>query len=338
MEVILSANEKGGACKTANTLLLATCLKVLGYRVLVMDLDPTGNFSQASLPVIPNTVLYDVLNFTVDPTEAICHADICDILPTKRDDSPAITPASVAAKGFPRKPKNRKSLNALFASYFGQPDWEKLVRSLCDCFPDDYDFILLDSPPSDGPIITNCICAADSVLIPCEPSASSVDGLKYFITSAIDANANAELDGLVFSKYDESSETRREYAEKITRLANDEGIRIYKTKIRNSPSVQTAMNNSRSILDYMYRGNGASDAMNFTLEFLRYRELEPKKAYPGVFQDENGEWIFRKNGDKFYVKDEASGQSRTERFRQNMLSDPAFTAEIGKTVFFSTEI
>jgi hypothetical protein len=100
LEVILSANEKGGSCKTADALLLTTCLNALGYRVLVLDLDPSGNFSQAALPVIPNTVLYDVLNFTIAPEDAVHHGPICDIIPTKRDNTPAVTPATIASKGF----------------------------------------------------------------------------------------------------------------------------------------------------------------------------------------------------------------------------------------------
>lgn len=335
MEVILSANEKGGCCKTANALLLSTCLTALGYRVLVLDLDPSGNFSQAALPAIPNTVLYDVLTFQVAPEDAVFHGPLCDIIPTKRDNSRNLTPSSVVANGFPRNvPKDRKSLSSFFATLYGQKDWEYMVKALTDVYRDHYDFIVLDSPPSDGPIITNCIYAADSILIPCEPNISSIDGLKYFITSALDTNTEAQLDGLVLSNYTEDSQPSRKCTQAIMDMAKDTGLRVYKTKIRHSAAIEAAMNESRSILEYVSRGNGASDAMNFALEFLANRGLSPKVNYPGVFKDETGAYIFRKNGDKYFCRDPKTGEVQKKVFRTDMLMNAEFMEQIGKTVFF----
>ena len=79
--------------------------------------------------------------------------------------------------------------------------------------------------------------------------------------------------------------------------------------------------------------------MNFTLEFLRKRGMQPMVQYPGVMRDEKGEWIFRKNGTEYYTFTVQDGQAIPEkkRFRQNLLEDPAWVAEIGKTVFFDRD-
>lgn len=340
MEVVLSANEKGGCAKTATVLLLGNCLSALGYRVLVVDMDPSGNLSQAALKVIPDKVLYDVLSLTEGVYETIVKSDAFDILPTKKDNTQATTPASIAKTGFPtRVPKNRKSLNQFFASLQGNPHWEVYLASLLHTtgLEEHYDFILLDSPPSDGPIITNCIHACNTVIIPCVPSRASLDGLKMFVTSVLDTNPKAQLDGLVLSMFKENDrKTRKESLQIILDLAQSENMYIYNTRIRDSSAVETSMNDSRPILDYMNMGNGAEDAMNFALEFLHRRGLNPKKQMPGMLLDENGMYVFRKNGSKFYSPDihpDGSVHINELSFHRDLCEDSAWLETVGRTAF-----
>lgn len=297
MEVVLIANEKGGTAKTTTTVCLANCLTALGYRVLAVDTDPSGNLSAWTLPEFPKKVLYDVLRGECPVQDAIVHTDFGDILPTVKDLAPV--PDAIAPGIFPMQ-AGRKSLGDLFTSAVGKRFSEYILNSLIhnpqNALEEAYDFVLIDSAPADNLLVTNAIVAADSVIIPCEPTSASIDGLTMFVRSIQEAQkcyqTDVHLDGLVFAKFNDAWKARKEQITSIQEMARASHLRLYNTRFRLSASVESSMNNCRPILEYMFQGWGATDAMNFTLEFLASRGMQPKKAFPGVEQDENGTLIF----------------------------------------------
>jgi len=347
MEVILIANEKGGTAKTATALSLANCLTALGYRVLGVDLDPSGNFSAAALPEFPDKVLYDVLN-GYPLTEAIVHTDICDVLPTIKDLDEALDMGGdeeLEIADIITQMKERKSLTQLASSWVGKRNAEMLLYSLFWShkykLDETYDFIIMDTAPSDSILLTMAIVAANSVIVPCEPTSASVDGLHMFVASIHATRrcfrTNVKIDGILFTKYTEDWSTRRRRIEDIQKLAKRTELDIYNTKYRMSASVETSMNDCQPILNYIYKGTGASDAMNLTLEFLAKRGLEPKISFPGVFRDETGKLIYRKNGDKYFLvnQSEQGCLAQEKIFRQDYLSEAQWQERLGKTVFTS---
>lgn len=297
MEIILVANEKGGTAKSTTCLCLANCLTALGYRVLTVDTDPSGNLSAAALPDFPQNVLYDVFKGNCDIEAAIYKTSFGDILPTVKDLAPSKPKKSFIVP-------DRKSLSEIFDGLNGVENAEQFIRLLLreSGLEHTYDFVIIDSAPAANLLIVNAIVAADSVIIPCEPNISSVDGLNMFLASVDLAreqyNTDIQVDGLVFTRCTEKWKTRREHIEGIRTLAETKGLYLYSTKFRDSSAIETSMNECRPILDYIGIGNGATDAMNFTLEFLAKRSLAPKAEFPGIVQDESGNWIFRKNSDK----------------------------------------
>lgn len=336
-EILLIANEKGGTAKTTTALCLANCLTALGYKVLAVDMDPSGNLSAAALPDFPKNVLFDVFNGTVAPEQAIVSTDICDVLPTVKDMN-----ENSEADPFGG---NRKSLGDFFSSKIGSRGAERylslLLRSpaFAPVFAV-YDFIIIDSCPSDNLIITNCILAADRIIIPCEPTQASLDGLTMFRRSLNATNAsyggNAVIDAMLLSRCSTEWRTRRDVLDTIRCSTLQNAIPVYRTRIRMSASIETSMNECQPILNYIYQGSGASDAMNFTLEFLDRRGLTPQTKYPGVVRDEVGDLIFRKNGDKYYSYsiDGATAVVEKKSFRMSLLEDASWAESIGKTVFF----
>lgn len=343
-EFILIGNEKGGTAKTTTVICLANALTVLGYKVLVVDLDPSGNFSDAVLPDFPALVLYDVMQGRCHLKDAIVHTDICDVLPTVKDLAPEAESPFVAA-GMPE----RKSLGDLFASWVGRRGAERCIYNLFhnpnyEPIFHEYDFVLMDSQPSDSLIITNAIVAANSILFPCEPVSGAMDGLTKFrrsiqLTQA-SYGATAAIDGLVFTKYKEDWNTRKGMIEQIQASAEAEKTFVYKTRFRVSPSIETAMNECQPILSpkYLYMGWGAYDAMNFALEFLARRGLPPRCDYPGVIRDEYGKTVFRRKGDYYWQITQQSDthiQMQTEKFREHEVLERK--EQIGKTLFFQPE-
>lgn len=283
MEVVLVANEKGGVGKTTTSLCLANCLTALGYRVLIADMDPSANLSCAALPQNPSVSLYDVFDGRITLPEVIVHTEIADIAPSIKD-VPNLDDDFTA-------PVNSKSLTQIANRWIGVRGAEYMLaaalrKSKRYNLEDYYDFVILDSPPSDNILITNCIVAADAVIVPCDLSASSVNGLQMFLGSIANANAyyntNVSFDGMLQVKYSEETKPERAMAKAIEQLCSDHNIRCYQTKIRDSSNMKDAMDNCRPILDYVSNGNGATDSMNMTLEFLRIRNMEPLTQFPGV--------------------------------------------------------
>lgn len=350
-EFVLVANEKGGTAKTATVLLLANCLTRMGYRVCAVDMDPSGNLSAAALPEAPRYVLFDIFNGKCESPETVVKTEICDIIPTQK----TALDKSKPMRSFGRnKIEMSKSLGGWFDSMIAAvPNHDflwQLLRHFDAKFYSGYDFVLIDSSPSDNLPITNCIMAADTILIPCEPVANAVNGLDMFrdtLKMVNDAHANpakygkepAVIDGIILSRYSETSATRRDIMDIIQRYASHEDLFCYRTPVRISPSIEASMNECRPLLDYMYRGHGATDAINFTLEFLARRGLKPRTLIPGTFTDENGNLVFRKKGDAYYTLrvSPIDGSVTVDKdcfFRPELLDDPEWVGQIGKKYFF----
>lgn len=301
MEIVLIANEKGGVGKTATAITLANALVGLGYRVLAVDFDPSGNLSLATMHEDPTWVLYDALTGACPLKNAIYHTDICDVLPTIRDLELDVAPAET----FLLQSRNSKSLSEIANRLTGRPGGEVILRSLLRNKEADlasqYDFVIIDSAPSDNILITNAIVAADSILIPCEPSQSGLDGVFMFISSVTTANrsyvnAHAQIDGIVLTKYTEDGSNYLESVEAIRNTAKKRDIYLYSTKMRHSNNVSHAMGHCRPILSYLNNvlgcGHGPVDALNLALEFLAARGLEPRVEFPGVQKNDRGELVY----------------------------------------------
>lgn len=337
MEIVLLANEKGGVGKTSTVLLMGNCLTALGYRVLITDTDPSGNLSAAALEGFPEHVLYDIFTGACELHEAIYETPFGDILPTSKD----LAPSNNTKKSFVIH--NRKNLGELFASLYGKENTEQFLSILLrdPLLANNYDFSIIDSAPAANLLITNALVAADSVIVPIEPSSASIDGFLMFLESIKEASARykteIKVDGLLFTKFTDKRKTRREQTDSIVFCAKNRNLYVYRNKFRDASSIETSMNNCKPILDYInYQDSGVYDSMNFTLEFLAKRGLEPKKAYPGVLKDETGSWIFRKNGNKYFTYSMENGKARilTMRLKKGDLENEEFMSAIGKTVFF----
>lgn len=304
MEAVLIANEKGGTGKTATAVCLANALVNLGYRVCAVDFDPSGNLSAGALPDFPEYVLYDVFTGACTLDDAIYHTEICDIIPTIKELELDVGPADAFLLGT----KDSKSLSRLAERLIGRAGAEQalssLLRSHKHGLADRYDFIIVDSAPSDNILVTNAIVAADSVLIPCEPSADSLDGVWKFMSSMLAASRNyvgahAKIDGIVLAKCSEEYGSYRSSIQDIRNAAEARELYLYNTRMRMSANVPDAMRNCRPIMSYLHTpGNAAVDALNLALEFLESRGLNPKTEIPGVRQTEDGHWRYERPAKK----------------------------------------
>ena len=160
-KTIAFVNQKGGVGKTTSCVNLGSCLQAVGARVLVCDFDPQGNatsgFGVDKGAVFPT--VYDVLISGAPVESAIVHTKYSDVLPANK----ALAGASVEMIPMERR--------------------EYLLKEALAKVASQYDFILIDCPPSLELLTLNCLCAADTVLVPVQCEYYALEGLSDLLST-----------------------------------------------------------------------------------------------------------------------------------------------------------
>ena len=160
-KTIAFVNQKGGVGKTTSCVSLGSCLQAAGARVLVCDFDPQGNatsgFGVDKGAVFPT--IYDVLINGASVEKAIVHTKYADVLPANK----ALAGASVELIGMDRR--------------------EYLLKEALGKVAGNYDFVLIDCPPSLELLTLNCLCAADTVLVPVQCEYYALEGLSDLLST-----------------------------------------------------------------------------------------------------------------------------------------------------------
>jgi chromosome partitioning protein len=247
VKIIAIANQKGGVAKTTTTAAMAAGLKRKGYRVLAVDLDAQGNLTtNVGAETDDLATTYDVMRGNSTAEEAIQHFGFFDILPADL----ALASADMEFVQTGREYKLKKALVSV----------EK-----------DYDFILLDTPPTLGIMTTNAFFAADEVLIP----ANGFDGVKGIVnlvnsvnTAKEYGNANLKISGILLTRYNPRTNIEQGIKELAEAVANQIGSKVFHTYIRTSVMVDEAKANKTDIFSYDGKNNVSKDYVNFIDEFL----------------------------------------------------------------------
>jgi chromosome partitioning protein len=236
LQIIALANQKGGVAKTTTTLNLGVAFSELGYRVLIVDLDPQGNLTM-SQGLNPDTItqsMFDVLVHRL-PIEQVIETREVDIAVSSID----LAGADMA-----------------LSSQIGR---ERALDKALAPIKDSYDYIFIDTPPSLGLLTINAFVAATGVIVPVQTEYLSLRGLVQLenTLAMVRENLNPKVSviGIVPTMYDKRQTHSRE-ADEI--LRENFGDLVYNTRIRKTVRFAEAPVKGLSVLAYDPSGDAAS--------------------------------------------------------------------------------
>jgi chromosome partitioning protein len=196
--IIAVVNQKGGVGKTTTCINVAAGLSPAGSRVLLCVFDPQGN-ATSGLGVDKNKApnMYDVIIGRVPAEQAITRTPYCDILPSN------------------------KALSGAELELLNESGREKRLGAVLSGVRGNYDFVLIDSPPTLTLLTLQCLCAADSVLIPVQCEYFALEGLSdlMFTLRAVrkSMNPSLEIEGILLTMYDARVNLTFQVAEEVKR-------------------------------------------------------------------------------------------------------------------------
>lgn len=247
MRIISISNHKGGTGKTTTTLNLGKALALKGKKVLVIDLDPQANLSQSLGIEAPSPTVYDAM---IDDIE----------LPyILTDIGLYLCPADLF-------------LSKAEANLYAEPDGYFKVKTSIQKLTQtsvNFDFILLDCPPSLGILTSNAFIASDYVLIPVQSQFLATKGLETIlevvkkISNSI--NPNLKLLGLLLTQTN-----RTVLSQNVIELIHKNyGNQVFETVIRQNVALAEASVKALSIFDYAPTSHGAMDYQGLGEEVLQ---------------------------------------------------------------------
>ena len=248
--IVAVANQKGGVGKSTTAINLGAGLAFQGERVLLVDLDPQGN-TTSGLGVDRSAIKHSTYDLLVDDIAAE------DVIEPSSVRDLFLVPATIELAGAEIE---------LVSMFSREHRLENALKTVID----DYDFILIDSPPSLGLLTINGLTAADEVLIPIQCEYYALEGVGQLMRNIqlVQTSLNPQLDveGVVLTMYD----GRTTLSKQVTKEVRDHfGKRAYKTVIPRTVRLSEAPSHGEPIEAYDRMNRGAIAYRELTSEFRR---------------------------------------------------------------------
>ncbi len=259
MRIIAFMNQKGGVGKTTTTVNLGAALAAAGKRVCLIDLDPQAHLT---------------INYGVEPSPD--HVSLYDVLIEDRgfleavhkvSDNIALVPSSIDLAG----------AEVELVSMLGR---ELLLKKRIEAARHDFDFILMDCPPSLGLLTINALAVATEVIIPMQPHFLALQGVAKLLETVQlvnkRMNPGLKVSGIVLTMYDAQTKLSAEVVNELNGFIEEAkgkplpwaDARIFEAKIRRNIKLAESPSFGQTILDYDPTSNGAADYRALAAEVL----------------------------------------------------------------------
>ena len=258
-KVIAIANQKGGVGKTTTAINLSTILAKKGKKTLLIDTDPQGNATSGlGIDKKVEYSVYDVLVEEIEMEETLKETQVKNL---------KVCPSNI----------NLAGAEVELVSMMSR---EQRLKEKLDKIKENFDYILIDCPPSLGLITLNAFTASDSVLIPVQCEYYALEGLGQLINTINlvkkHLNPNIYIEGAILTMFDTRTNLSNQVVKEVKKYFED---KVYKTLIPRNVKLSEAPSYGMPITLYDPRSKGAKCYEKLAKEFLKNNEEEKKAKH-----------------------------------------------------------
>lgn len=243
-KVISISNHKGGVGKTTSSLNIGAGLAIENKKVLLIDLDPQANLTQSLGIEESEKTIYGALR------------EHYPLTPLEINDNLFLVPSTL-------------DLSGAEVELSAEAGREYILKELIEQVQGDYDYVIIDTPPSLGLLTINAFTASNQILIPLQAQYLALQGLSKLleVIEKIQKRLNKDLEigGVFITQYDKRKILNRNVVETVENYFDD---KLFKTKIRDNIALAEAPTQGKDIFEYNSKSNGAEDYAQLILELL----------------------------------------------------------------------
>lgn len=248
MKIITVTNQKGGTGKSTTAYSLVCGLTMKGFKCLAIDLDPQGNLTYTMGAVDSSKTVLGLLTRENTASETIQTTKNGDIIPYSKLLSGADTILTTTGG-------------------------EYRLKEALESIQDNYDFIIIDTPPSLSSLTVNALTTSTDVLIPVQADIYSIQGITQLWETIQPirkyCNPNLNICGILLTRYNNRSTLNRELEESFRNdIAKQIDTKVYTSTIREGVAVRESQFTKTNLFEYAPTSNVAQDYINFINEFL----------------------------------------------------------------------